>query len=384
MKPLIRPFSLVLSLLLVVSCGSNRLPEPSDSSSATRQQSALKARLEQVLFDQIVKPPTTLPLDEAMMSELRLNRLQQIDSSVDTALLRADQRRLLEALRWADAQAIDRTEAPGVQAQIGIEPWLHARLQRLQEIQRPPAANLTERSQRVGEADSDTQQFLNLVQDAIFTQAQLNPLDLDYRRLDPLLIKPTFLSTNQAFFYQQNDSSIRVNRSLLPHLAWADAEIIALTQGLPGHHFLDAQNPSPNWFPAHSRANRSAMSLFLLERLAQEPYYQTIYSETARLRHLTLTTLIYLKAVDANLTLDFFRQSLGALTMSEPRLEQAFNRALKNRQTLIAEAEALRSIERAVFSQGIPMQPQGLKAESRARLATLIQSLNLPLQSVKP
>jgi hypothetical protein len=382
-KSLIRPLSLVLSLLLVANCGSNRLPEPSDTSSATHQQTALKARLEQVLFDQIVKPPTTLPVDEALISELRMNRLEQIESSVDTALLRADQRRLLDGLRWVQAQAIDRTETPGVQAQVGIEPWLHARLQRLQQAAQSRVVDPPNRSQRVGEADSGIQQFLNLVQEALLTQAQLNPLDLDYLRLDPLLIKPTLLPTNQAFFYQETDSSIRINRSLLPHLAWADAEIIALTQGLPGHHFLDAQNPSPNWFPEHARANRSAMSLFLLERLAQEPYYQTIYSETPRLRHLTLTTLIYLKAVDDNLTLDFFRQSLGELSVSERRLEQAFHQALNNRQTLISEAEALRDIERAVFIQGRPTQPEELKADARARLATLIQSLDLPLQSVK-
>ena len=383
MRPFICCASFTVCLLLVASCGSNRPSETLDPVSANSEQRALKTRLEQVLFDQIVKPSVALPLDEAPLRELRMNCLERIESSVDTTLLRADQQRLLDALRWARGEAINQNQAITGQIPVGIEPWLYARLQRLQRTQFPPEVDTQERSHLIGAGDSDIQQFFDLIQEALLTQAQLNPLTLDYDRLDALLVKPTLLSTDRAFFYQDNDSSIRINRSILPDLAWADAEIIALTQGLPGHHFLKSQSRSPNWFPAQSIINRSAMSLFLLERLAEEPFYQTRYSPGARLSHLTLTTLVYLTAVDPELTLDFFDQSLGAHSVSQPRLKHAFDRALRNRQTLIAEAEALRSIERTVFIKGVPMKPTKLNDDARARLDTLIDSLNLPLKALK-
>ena len=162
----------------------------------------------------------------------------------------------------------------------------------------------------VGPAPEARQQFLGLIEASIETHRALNPLGLRFSDLPPLLVKPYLLAAETAFFYQPDDASIRITDASFNDLSFPEAEVIALIHGLPGSHFLFHQTGS-RLFADTQTENQKAMAILLLATMGHVEFYQTAYSQIARIDFLTLSLARYQKAARPSQTFEQFMAAIG-------------------------------------------------------------------------
>lgn len=329
---------LLLSINLA-GCSSLQPSERSLVSPASNHQGLLRTQLEQALFNTIVVRFTEAhpePLDARDYQDL----LSELEQTVALTEITSLQQQTLSALRGSAERAAPALLTPALAA------WGEQELKALRRLRASLGAADPRLFQTVGPTRAARQQFLGLIEDSIETHRILNPLGLRFSDLPPLLVKPSLLDAETAFFYQTDDASIRITDASFNELSFPEAEVIALLHGLPGSHFLKQQPGTPLFANAQT-GNRQAMAILLLAAMGHVKFYQTPYSQIARIDFLTLTFARYQKAVHPAQTFEQFKASIGMTHYAPERLQQAFMGAQAEAGALIMQAQALRALSAA-------------------------------------
>ena len=204
-------------------------------------------------------------------------------------LITSLQQQTLDAVRWSAQSPAHETPAPA------LDRWVEQELAALRRLRASLDAADPGLFQTVGPTRAARQQFLGLIETSIETHRVLNPLGLRFSDLPPLLVKPSLLDLKTAFFYQPDDASIRITDAQFTDLSFPEAEVIALIHGLPGSHFL-MQQPRTPLFAEVQAENQKAMAILMLAAMGHVEFYQTPYSQIARIDFLTLRLAQYQKA----------------------------------------------------------------------------------------
>lgn len=334
---------------------------------------SLRARLEQTLFNDLVT--------QGISTENYLGTPEQVhdikiilERDVDLRLISNAQRQLFSAIAGHAKAQVPPPEARIERDHQQLTEALNSRLNRLSTARAALGRLNPELLVRVGPSELGQQQFLDLVDSAIAVQLASNPFALDYTQLPSLLIKRYHLPTHKAFFYQTQDSSIRLNPMLLSELSFAEAEVIAFLAGLPGKHFLTHRRQLPAVFPKHRAANQTALTLLMLEAADAVAFYQVDYSRAVRLNHLLLVTAQQLKAINVTMTFDEFVE-LTTITGTNPaRLQAAFAEAAEAPEAFERSARALLAFHQQLSGPITSLPIHVLQQE----IAALLPLLDVP------
>ena len=326
----------LLAAVALVGCSSLQPGEPRTTSPASGNQGFLRTQLEQALFNEIVvrfsaaHPGPLEPKDYQ-------NLLTELEQTVALTEISSLQQQTLNALRKSAQPHPPEEPAPGLAA------WVAQELAALKRIRASLGTTDPGLFQTVGPTRAARQQFLGLIEASIETHRALNPLGLRFSDLPPLLVKPYLLAAETAFFYQPDDASIRITDASFNDLSFPEAEVIALIDGLPGSHFLFHQTGS-RLFADTQTENQKAMAILLLATMGHIEFYQTAYSQIARIDFLTLSLARYQKAARPSQSFEQFMASIGSTHYGSERLLQAYNGAGAAPQTLVLQGQALRSL----------------------------------------
>lgn len=326
----------LLLAFILSGCGSLQPGENRAVSPASSDQGIVRTQLEQALFNEIVLRFAAAhpgPIDPIDYQKL-LNELEQTVALTEITSL---QQQTLKAVRRSVAGVSTATLTPALDAWVGQE------LSALRRIRTALGTADPGLFQVVGPAPEARQQFLGLIEASIETHRALNPLGLRFSDLPPLLVKPYLLAAETAFFYQPDDASIRITDASFNDLSFPEAEVIALINGLPGSHFLFHQTGS-RLFADTQTENQKAMAILLLATMGHVEFYQTAYSQIARIDFLTLSLARYQKAARPSQSFEQFMASIGSTHYGSERLLQAYNGAGAAPRTLILQGRALRSL----------------------------------------
>ena len=326
----------LLAAVALVGCSSLQPGEPRTTSPASGNQGFLRTQLEQALFNEIVvrfsaaHPGPLEPKDYQ-------NLLTELEQTVALTEISSLQQQTLNALRKSAQPHPPEEPAPGLAA------WVAQELAALRRIRASLGTTDPGLFQTVGPTRAARQQFLGLIEASIETHRVLNPLGLQFSDLPPLLVKPSLLDAQTAFFYQPDDASIRITAASFNDLSFPEAEVIALIHGLPGSHFLRQPIGTPLFSDVQTE-HQNAMAILLLAAMGHVAFYQTPYSQIARIDFLTLSLARYQKAMRPAQTFAQFQASIGPSHYAPERLQRAFSSAAALPRALILQGHALRSL----------------------------------------
>ena len=345
----------------------------------------VRTRLEQALFNEIVQRFTKAhpaPVDATHYQGL----LTELEQTVALTDITQAQQQTLKAVRWSVDRANNLTAnaAPLQRSPAFLDAWLEQELKQLRQIRAQLGPADPSLFQTVGSTREARQQFLGLIQSSIATHRLLNPLELKFSGLPPLLVKPYLLAAEAPFFYQQDDASIRITEGSFPGLHFPEAEVIALLHGLPGSHFLKQQADSTHLFAMDLAQNQKALAILMLAIMGQVNFYQTPYSQIARIDFLILTLAGYQKALRPEQTFEQFQHSIGMTHYAPARLQQAFTTTDAASKPTAVQAQTLHFMSDFVgLSMSAAQQPApNLSRHHRDQILSLINSLNWPLDAI--
>jgi len=329
----------LLVAVTVTGCHNLQLGDTRIANPASTKQGILRTQLEQALFNEIIlrftatHPGPLGPIDYQTL----LTELQQTVALTEITSL---QQQTLDAVRWSAQSPAHETPAPA------LDRWVEQELAALRRLRASLDAADPGLFQTVGPTRAARQQFLGLIETSIETHRVLNPLGLRFSDLPPLLVKPSLLDLKTAFFYQPDDASIRITDAQFTDLSFPEAEVIALIHGLPGSHFL-MQQPRTPLFAEVQAENQKAMAILMLAAMGHVEFYQTPYSQIARIDFLTLRLAQYQKALQPAQTFEQFKAAIGLTHYRLKRLQQAFVSAETLPRALVMQGQALRSLSAA-------------------------------------
>ena len=371
--------------ICLAGCGALQPTETRTISPTSGNQGVVRTRLEQALFNEIVQRFTKAhpaPVDATHYQGL----LTELEQTVALTDITQAQQQTLKAVRWSVDRANNLTAnaAPLQRSPAFLDAWLEQELKQLRQIRAQLGPADPSLFQTVGSTREARQQFLGLIQSSIATHRLLNPLELKFSGLPPLLVKPYLLAAEAPFFYQQDDASIRITEGSFPGLHFPEAEVIALLHGLPGSHFLKQQADSTHLFAMDLAQNQKALAILMLAIMGQVNFYQTPYSQIARIDFLILTLAGYQKALRPEQTFEQFQHSIGMTHYAPARLQQAFTTTDSASKPLAMQAQTLHFMSDFVgLSMSAAQQPApNLSRHHRDQILSLINSLNWPLDAI--
>ena len=375
---------LVIAICLA-GCGALQPIETRTISPTSGNQGVVRTRLEQALFNEIVQrftKATPTPVEATDYQRL----LAELEQTVALTDITQTQQKTLKAVRWSvdRARNVTAETAPLQRSPALPGAWLEQELKQLRQMREQLGPADLSLFQAAGSTREARQQYLGLIQSSIATHRLLNPLELKFSDLPTLLVKPYLLDADAPFFYQQEDASIRITEASFEALTFPEAEVIALLHGLPGSHFLAQQPSSTHLFADEQTQNQEAMAILLLAIMGQVNFYQTPYSQIARMDFLILTLARHHKALRPEQTFEQFKKRIGLTHYAPARLQQAFTTAEAASKPLAMQAQTLQFMSDFIgLSVSAAQQHESnLSRDHRDQILSLINTLAWPLAAI--